>query len=335
MKRSNTRLADVNEIYCTFLLNNRQFPDPATEREFKRKVTLLSDKEIAEQTGRARVMVKEFLRIAGAKGYQFPKAVYWTARPGFNFQQLLGVKINQNKFPADILVEFRGGGFLGFSAKSTTSGDVGFKNPGMGTVDRELGINNTDYVTKQEQVIRNVYKDFGRLSNELRSNQMRKWKEAADPKFLDISRRGSKVETYCRNRLLTRLNQMVTQEERRDYIIGSWLDATDAYPPYLKVTGNGTAEEVQLPIPLPPVPLAQQILNLVFPPGWGGRFTATVYDPMQNSKMDALNTKKITFTKAGSNSIAVKAGQKPLFNMRYKFSGYKFASSMKLSGDPR
>ena len=38
----NTDLADVNEIYCAYFLNNKKFPDTASEKQFNRKMDLLT-----------------------------------------------------------------------------------------------------------------------------------------------------------------------------------------------------------------------------------------------------------------------------------------------------
>ena len=305
-KGDNTRLADVNEIWCAYLLNGENFPDRITEQTFNRKKVALSDDEYKDQIGRAEAMVKEFIKMAERKGYGTKIAsVYWTAKPGFDFLPVVGVKVNQVKFPADILIQYELGGFLGLSAKSTISGDVSFKNPGVGTVDNDLGLNLAAYVQAAQDEALEDYPEFAAMSQKLRAHQMRKWKEARNPAFKILNEKGGLVESYCRDQLFTKLNNITSQQERRRYLISSWMDATNAYPPYLKITGSGRK----------------------------GRYNAIGMDPLANSKMDALNTKLITFVKAGKNSIKVSAGPTKLFNMRYKFSSYKFSGSMKLSGD--
>jgi hypothetical protein len=305
-KGDNTRLADVNEIWCAYLLSGEQFPDRITEQTFNRKKGALSTQEYKDQIGRAEAMVKEFIKMAERKGYGTKiESVYWTAKPGFDFLPIVGVKVNQVKFPADILVQYALGGFLGLSAKSTISGDVGFKNPGVGTVDNDLGLNLAAYVQASEEEALEDYPKFAAMSQSNRALQMRKWKEAGDPVFKILNEKGRLVESYCRDKLFAKLNNITSQQARRQYLIGSWMDATNAYPPYIKITGSGEK----------------------------GRYNAIGVDPLANSKMDALNTKSITFTKAGNNSIKVSAGSTKLFNMRYKFKSYKFAGTMKLSGD--
>ena len=152
----NTDLADVNEIYVAFVLNGKKFPDSASEQQYEKKLKLLNETQQQQQIGRAIVMADDFLLWAKSKGYTGVKNVYWTARPGFSFKNVVGVDVDQKKNPTDVLVEFSKGGFLGLSAKSTSGkGDIGFKNPGVGTVDKDLGLKLNDINKKaQEKVIK-------------------------------------------------------------------------------------------------------------------------------------------------------------------------------------
>ena len=77
--------------------------------------------------------------------------------------KILRYQENQKKNPTDVLVEFRKGGFLGLSAKSTSGrSDIGFKNPGVGTVEKDLSIALSDI---NNQAIKLVIKDFDLPSN--------------------------------------------------------------------------------------------------------------------------------------------------------------------------
>jgi hypothetical protein len=78
------------------------------------------------------------------------------------------------------------------------------------------------------------------------------------------------------------------------------------YPPYIKVTGMGSK-----------------------PP-----YTAAAMDPLNNEKLKALRSKEIVLSKIGNESIGVKAGNKQIMKMRFKFESEKLASSLKMSGDP-
>lgn len=297
----NTDLADVNEIYVAFVLNGNKFPDPASEAQYSKKLALLTPEQGEQQIGRAIIMVEEFLKWAKSNGYSGVQETYWTARPGFSFKSVVGVDVDQRKNPTDVLVKFRKGGFLGLSAKSTSGkGDIGFKNPGVGTVDKDLGLKLNDINKKaQEKVVKsfNLPTSASARKSAIRSNK-------ALQKETDSL--GSLVLSECRNTLLKKLNTM-DQGKRRDYIIKSWIDASqELYPPYVKVTGRGTKAP----------------------------YSASVEDPLNNPKLKAILTDKIIFEDVGNDSVGVKAGSKKILKMRFKFESEKLASSLKMSGDP-
>ena len=297
----NTDLADVNEIYVAFVLNGNSFPDTASEAQYTRKLALLSPEQGEQQVGRAIVMVEEFLKWASAHGYSGVKNTYWTARPGFSFRSVVGVEVDQRKNPTDVLVEFTTGGFLGLSAKSTSgSGDIGFKNPGVGTVDTDLSLKLND-INKDAQnkaiTSFSLPSSAGARKSAIRANRALQ---------LQTESMGSHVLSQCRSTLLTKLNTL-SQAERRNYIIRSWIDAsTELYPPYVKVTGRGTRAP----------------------------YSASVEDPLNNPKLRAIMEDRITFEEVGNDSVGVKAGSKKILKMRFKYESEKLASSLKMSGDP-
>ena len=298
---SNTDLADVNEIYVAYKLNGSQFPDRASEDQFNRKIQLLNEQQASDQIARGDRMVTEFLRWAETKGFRGVTNVYWTARPGFSFKAVTGVDVNQKKNPTDVLVEFRAGGFLGLSAKSTGGkADIGFKNPGVGTVERDLGIQINPIKEEAEKTIISQYNlpsSAGPRKSAIRSNPtVQKQTDAA----------GQRVLAQSRDVMLKRLN-MMAQPQRKQYIIDSWMDADSGmFPPYVKVTGRGTK----------------------------GVYSAVVEDPQNNPKLVALSTGSIQFSAVGNESIGVMAGSKKILKMRFKFESEKLASSLKMSGDP-
>jgi hypothetical protein len=297
----NTDLADVNEIYVAFVLNGNKFPDSASEQQYNKKLDLLTETQQQQQIGRAIIMSKDFLAWAKSKGYSGVKNVYWTARPGFSFKAVVGVDVNQKKNPTDVLVEFSKGGFLGLSAKSTSGkGDIGFKNPGVGTVDKDLGLKLNEINKKAQN---NIIKEFQLpASASARKTEIRKNK--AIQKSTDSI--GTKVLNECRDVLLKRLNKQ-NQPERRDYIMKSWIDASqELYPPYVKVTGRGTKAP----------------------------YSASVEDPLNNPKLESILNDQIKFEVVGNDSVGVKAGSKKILKMRFKFESEKLASSLKMSGDP-
>ena len=297
----NTDLADVNEIYCAFALNKNKFPDSASEAQYKKKIELLTEEQIIQQVGRATAMSKDFLMWAKKHGYDGVQKVYWTARPGFSFKAVVGRDVNQKKNPTDVLIKFKRGGFLGLSAKSTSGkADIGFKNPGVGTVEKDLGIDLNDI---NKRAIQEIIKDFDLPpSASSRKNAFRKNKATK----MVTEKVGQAVLNEMREFMLKTVNKL-DQLKRRDYIMKSWIDASDElYPPYVKVTGRGTKTP----------------------------FTADIEDPLNNPKLKALMEKKIMFEKVGNESIGVKAGNKKILKMRFKYESEKLASSMKMSGDP-
>ena len=298
---SNTDLADINEIYTAFILNGYSFPDSATQQQYDRKRKLLTPQQLEQQEGRAAAMAEEFTKWAGKNGFKGKVAVYWTARPGFTFKPITGYDVNQKKNPTDVLVEYAGKKFLGLSAKSTSGkGDIGFKNPGIGTIDRELRLKLADIPKKaaDEFAARmGLPKSVSARKSEIRKNSA--IRSMAD----DL---GKDVLNELRNRFLTKLNTM-NKQQRKDYIVNSWIDAGDGLlPRYVKVTGRGTRSP----------------------------YTAVVDDPLNNDKLRKLASDAITFEAVGNDSVGVKAGAKKIMKMRFKYESQKLASTVKMSGDP-
>jgi hypothetical protein len=214
-----------------------------------------------------------------------------------------GEPVDQKKNPTDILVKFSDGpskGFLGLSAKATMGkGDIGFKNPGIGTVDRSLGINLADeYKNQLDQTIKAFKLPVGATE--------RKMYIRATPKVkTETEQIGVKILAAMRDEMFVRINKM-NQKELMKYLLADWMDAEVLRPPYIKVTGQGNK-----------------------PP-----YKASVMDPVKNEKLEALGKYPITLEKVGNESIGVKAGEKKIMKIRFKFESEKMASSVKLSGDP-
>jgi hypothetical protein len=301
----NTDLADINEIYVGYTISKSWF-DRDAKQQFESKRKKVSVEEYNAQIKRAEVMAAAALKWATSKGYRGNPKVYWTARPG-SLQEAVDptnkIQIDSRKNPTDILLKFTRGpsnGFLGISAKSTKgTGDIGFKNPGIGTVETNLGINLSsindaaiDYVVKTLKLPA--------------SSSARKMKIRSNAKIQNTTvALGSKVLSDIRDRLYKKLSSMSSNELKK-YVLSDWLDAGELYPPYIKVTGMGAK-----------------------PP-----YSANVEDPLKNEKLAAINSQKITVEKVGSDSIGVKAGSKKILKMRVKFESEKLASSVKFSGDP-
>ena len=85
------------------------------------------------------------------------------------------------------------------------------------------------------------------------------------------------------------------------------MDASDGdMPPYIKVTGHGSKAP----------------------------YTASILDPLKNSKMTYLANNPIILSKVGNDSVGVEAGGKRIMKMRVKYESQAMASSVKFSRDP-
>lgn len=303
MATANTILSDINEIQTGYFLAGEKWYDTDAKNQFNMRVKQATTEEVADAIGKAKVMAEEFIKWAKANGYKMPiKGVWWTARPN-SMAQAVGYPVDQRKNPTDVLVKFSSGpadGFLGLSAKATQgSGDIGFKNPGIGTVDRSLNLGlGQEYDNQLKQTIKKFALPEAAAARKayIRSNPgMKKQTEAI----------GVQILSAMRDDLLVRLNKF-KQPELIKYLLSDWMDAEILKPPYIKVTGQGNKEP----------------------------YKAVAMDPTKNEKLDALAKYKITLEKVGNESIGVKAGDKKIMKIRFKFESEKMASSVKLSGDP-
>lgn len=302
MPARNTDLADVNEIYTAFVLNGNKYPDTVSKIQFDKKSALLTSDQLKDQMGRAESMSSAFMNWASRNGYGSSIiSVHWTARPGFSFKSVTGYDVDQRKNPSDVLVDFGGGKYLGLSAKSTKGkGDIGFKNPGVGTVERDLNI-------KLKPIADKVTKEFIEKFGLSQSASIRKGEVRSNPLIKkNADGEGAKVFNEMRKVFLNKLNSM-NDKQKKDYIIDSWIDASaELRPAYVKVTGRGNK----------------------------GRYSADVDDPLNNPKLSAISKDKISFEEVGNDSVGVKAGSKKILKMRFKYESEKLSSSLKMSGDP-
>lgn len=300
---ANTVLSDINEIYTGYVLAGNKWFDAAAKLQYDQRVKQAQPEEVADAEGKAKAMAEQFVAWAKQNEYKgFVSKVWWTARPN-SMTSAVGRFVDQRKNPTDILVKFNDGpaeGFLGLSAKATQGkGDIGFKNPGIGTIDNSLSLKLADeYKVKLEETIKQY-----KLPNPATE---RKIYIRTNP---DIKKEtdeiGVKMMAEMRDKLLERL-LLFKQPELLKYLLSDWMDAEVLYPPYIKVTGQGKKEP----------------------------YAATVMDPVKNDKLDALSKYPITLEKVGNESIGVKAGDKKIMKIRFKFESEKMASSLKLSGDP-
>ena len=297
----NTLIADVNELLVGYYINDEKWYDDSAKKQYENRVKEVDPKDLERATGHAEIMAKEFLKYARQKGYGKVSKVYWTARAG-SMTKLTGVDVDQRKNPTDTLIKFSTGpsdGWLGLSAKSTKGkGEIGFKNPGAGTVDKKLNI---DLVKTYKQILEKTINDldlpkstkqrklFIRANNEIKSK---------------TTKIGTDLMSDLRDKLFTKLDSM-SNSDLLDYFLDDWLDANIMYPPYVKVTGKGNKKP----------------------------FSASLIEPTENEKNEALKSLDFALEKVGNESIGIKAKGKKIFKMRFKFESEKMASSMKLSGE--
>lgn len=300
---ANTVLSDINEIQCGYFLNGSKWYSGDAERACEQRVSQAKPEEVADAVGKAQVMSEEFIKWAKSNGYSGTvKEVWWTARPG-ELARASKSDADSRKNPTDILVLFTNGpanGFLGLSAKATkTNGEIGFKNPGVGTIDKSLGIGLQQEYKNQERQLIAKYKLPP--SADARKKYIRE--NAAIKAQTEVI--GVQILSAMRAELFNKLSKM-SQGDLLKHLLQDWMDADLLFPPYVKVTGQGNK-----------------------PP-----YKAVVMDPTNNPKLDALRKYPIKLELVGNESIGVSAGGKKIMKMRFKFESEKMASSVKMSGDP-
>ena len=150
-----TLKADVNEILLGYHILGSTWigfqGKTDAENQLNNRRSQIGDTDYNIQEERAKVMATKSLDWARANNYgnRVVKA-WWTARPGI-LSEAVGYEVDSSKNPTDTLVQFETDNFLGLSAKSTAGkGDIGFKNPGIGTIDTAFNLKLAGIVKKEE-----------------------------------------------------------------------------------------------------------------------------------------------------------------------------------------
>jgi hypothetical protein len=302
----NTVGADINEIAFGYYAAGSSW-DNFVNAEYAKEMlgdrtSQASPEEIKDQQERAKAMLEATLEWAKQNGWEGTVTkVWWTARAGV-LSQAVGKKVSSGN-PTDILLQFDNDEFLGISAKSTKGkADIGFKNPGVGSIAKALNIDLISYVKqKTETTIRN-------LNLPLNAKERKVFLRTQGNEALksEVELIGRSILATLRESLYEHLTTL-DDEEVRNHITTYWMDAGANYPYYIKVTGRGTSKS---------------------------GYSATVSDPIKNEKYKALMSEKISVVKVGSDSIGILAGGKRIMKMRFKYESQKLASSLKMSGDP-
>ena len=304
-EQGHTLAADINEILVGYYALGgtwKGFKNSAyVKKQLEKRKKQVPLDEYNDQMGRSQIMVHEILKWARSNGYSGNvRRVWWTARPG-ELSKAVGKKVDSKKNPTDTLFKFTDGGFLGISAKSTKGkGDIGFKNPGIGTINKALKLNLTNIQKKMTD-------DAIEKLDLPKSMKERKKYIRANP---DIKARtqnvGDNILAILRDELFNNLNSL-SQKNLKDHIFSYWMDVDDSmFPYYIKVTGHGKR----------------------------GKYTASISDPLNNPKANAISSGNIEVMPIGTNSIGVTADGNKIMKMRFKYESEKIASSIKLSGDP-
>jgi hypothetical protein len=321
--------ADVNELHCAWYLNGKSWTgglDATDKAVYDDRYAKLSKKpdELNARVAQAEVMAEKFLEWAGKNGYRGVDKVYWTAKSSFNYRSLPGkytstyVEESKNN-PTDVLVKFRSSTkyddpYLGLSAKSllkTLTQEAPVKNPGMGKIEDFIGQPGV-FQKLLEEGVSAAHKESGiPYSNKyLNKDKVKALKD--DPEFKVINEKYTKqILGGCRDILMEAFTRMGDIDIKM-YILDELLD-TDKLPKYVKVTGR-----------------SDKTLTVV---------QATVDDPLGNAKFDALvrKNKPLKYENLGGKdgyTIGVKAGEKQIVQIRFKFSGTQLATGLKMSVAP-
>ena len=299
IKAANVYGANINEIlYGFYMAGSWSEFEGETQSELEKNKTFVSPQEYIDQDERAKVMAIETKKWMSENGYGKVIKVWWTNRPGM-LTRAIGHEVDSKKNPADILVKTIDDKFLGLSAKSTkSSGEIGFKNPGLGAIEKALNLNLKVHLNDATSSMIDQHK--------LPTNATARKKAIRDNEEIQSKTKiiGLDVMEKIRDDLYTKLMSL-SQENLRFHIFEDWMDINESLlPPYIKVTGHGK----------------------------NGKYSASIVNPIRNTKLDALNSENITIEKVGKDSIGIKAAKK-IMKMRVKFESEKMASSVKFSGE--
>ena len=300
-----TLKADVNEILLGYHILGSTWigfqGKTDAENQLNNRRSQIGDTDYNIQEERAKVMATKSLDWARANNYgnRVVKA-WWTARPGI-LSEAVGYEVDSSKNPTDTLVQFETDKFLGISAKSTAGkGDIGFKNPGIGTIDKALNLKLAGIVKKEEN-------DFAELHDLSTSKSTRKIEIRRDQNLIDASNDARTITLgKIRDVFYNKLN-VLSNKKLKEYVLSDWLDAKNSISPmYIKVTGHGSE----------------------YP------YTASLMNPLQNSKIEALHKSNLIVSKVGNDSVGVETINRRILKMRVKYESQAMASSVKFSGDP-
>lgn len=307
-ERNLTSGADVNEILVAWYMVDSDWTKVHDGRKIKslydKIQDTLSDEEFENQSERAWAMATAIDQWANQNGYNKGVAKSWwtegTAQASGVISKAVGYPVDSRKNPTDTLLQFGDGQFLGISAKSTKGkGDIGFKNPGVGTFDTILGTNLSDIYRKEQE-------NFATKNDLPKSAAARKKVTKADKNILKLAADARTLMlNLLRNHLLKSLSSL-KEKDLREFILDECMDANPVLPKYIKVTGHGRSPN----------------------------FSATIHDPLKDDKATSVAADTIQLSAVGNDSVGVEAGGTRILKIRFKQESTAMASSMKLSCEP-
>jgi len=293
--------ADINEIRLGYYLTNNwddfEDPDRVKNQHDTRRIRI-SSQEYEDQDERAQEQAREVIKWMDSNGYD-TKIVkkWWPKQNSAMISKALSYQVDLKKIPIDILIKTDKGKFLGISAKSGKGkARIPFKNKGLGTVEKELGIELKCVYEKEKERLLQKFPKLPWIQAE-----RKKWFKKYE-NFYDENISGSDFvkNTFSgiRNKLLDKLSNM-TKDELWIYIRDNWLDARKTKLQYIIVTGRGERD----------------------------KYSADVAEP-QN-----LDPRKLNIKLEDYDRIKIYSNDVHVFNMRVKFESTQMATSIKFSGE--
>jgi hypothetical protein len=203
--------------------------------------------------------------------------------------------------PADLLLGFGNGAFLGISAKSGTEKhekQITLNSPGLKTVDKELGTTIEQTVNDMEH---KAIKDYNLPE---KKTEMKPYLRQEENIFLQQATidEGKQIIRYARDKVLEVMSKM-DQDTVKKLITRLWLKMGDfivIHPYYIKVTAIGESSNIKV----------------------------NITDPVKNSKLYELYNGQVTFQSGGDSSITVLVNNKPYFNIFSKYRSEKIATTL-------
>lgn len=291
----NSLSGKLNELYiCNFLKSSDQISE-----EIKKSEIDVLESDLIRIRELSKSMSDSFLEHIKRNQSEIME-VFWTAKPN-SLSKIFEMEIDQKYNPIDVLVKFSDEVFLGISAKHTknSSGDIGFKNFGLATIERIFNLGMTE---NYKNYVNAALETWGLpKTSKLRKNYIRA--------NIDLQQEtdyvGYQILIEMRNILLEALRNQ-KQDFLKEYFLTAWLNSRCEFPKYLKVTGCGLT-----------------------PP-----FFVHIENPMDNKKVQLIKENFLEFVSVSDTSIGILCKNEKIMKIRFKFASEKLASSIKMSGEP-